>query len=611
MLLGSHDVRYIARVPLASQPARARVVMWGRARYDDRVMRRARLIPLVVLLLVVSSAAALAARAPAPPGADELLAHVVALTAPSMAGRESGTAGADLAGRYIADRLAAMGLRGGGDGGSFLQPFELSAGTAVGAESALERPGADPARLVVGRDWTPHGGSLTGDVTAELVFVGYGLTEGGRDDWAGVDVRDKIALALDGVPAALGRPRPARLQKLIAAREHGASALLIVGDPLPSLAASQASVRIVSGAVTRAGAARLLDGSPVAAARFQEALVATTAPASFPTGVMARVRVSLERETRRTANVIGILPGTDPARAGDVVVLGAHYDHLGRSGGVVYPGADDNASGTSVVLGLARAFADAGGAPPTLVFALFSGEEEGFLGSAHYVRHPPLPIERTVAMLNFDMVGRMRGQELHVGGVGSGTELRALVSEAAAGTVALVAQDSPFAPSDHTSFYSAGVPVLFFYTGGHEDYHTPRDTMDKINAPGMAEVARVALRVVERLAGAARPAYVKLSPPAREHRFTGAPGSAFLGVAVAPVGESDGVRLASVLPGTAAARAGLRRGDVIVSLGDRPVDSFGELQRILEQKQPGDAISLVYLRDGDDHRAEIRLGARH
>src|SRR5207249_9482895 len=168
-------------------------------------------------------------------------------------------------------------------------------------------------------------------------------------------------------------------------------------------------------------------------AQLGRALADSRLPASFATGVGVRIRVNFEREDRRTGNIIGILPGADPARATEAVVLGAHYDHLGRAGGNVHPGADDNASGTAVVLGLARAFAAAGGAPRTLVFALFVGEELGLLGSSHYARHPAVAMDRTVAMLNFDMVGRMRDRRLHVGGVESGTGLRALVSEAALG----------------------------------------------------------------------------------------------------------------------------------------------------------------------------------
>ncbi|HYB41656.1 MAG TPA: M28 family peptidase, partial [Candidatus Methylomirabilis sp.] len=555
--------------------------------------------------LLLSSASAQLRGTVVPPASSDLLGHVTALTTEPMEGRRSGTPGGERAARYIAEQLAGAGLKPGGDGGSFLQSFVLSTRPVLGQGSALERLGPPALSLEAGRDWTPHGGSMVGEVTAEIVAV---PGPGGLDDYDGVDVRGKIVLALD--VAGLAPPRISRLDRLITAHRRGAAALLIAGDSLPALGATEASVHLVSGAITRGAADRLLE-SPAAARAVPDGRPAPGAPTALATGVVARLRVEIAREDRRTANVVGVLPGGDPARAGEAVVLGAHYDHLGRSGGLVYPGADDNASGTSVVLGLARAFAAAGGSPRTLVFALFSGEEEGLLGSAHYARHPTVPMERTLAMLNFDMVGRMRDRRIDVSGAGSGSGLAALASDSAREEGATVAvSDSPYAASDHASFYSAGVPVLFFTTGEHEDYHTPRDTADKLDGAGMAEVARVAARIADRLASESRPVYVKLPerPPSRS--FAGARGGAFLGVSADGQGESDGVRLAAVLPGTAAARAGLEGGDVIVRLGDQPVDSFAELRQALAGRRPGDVLAVVYLRDGEDRRATVTLGAR-
>ena len=196
-------------------------------------------------------------------------------------------------------------------------------------------------------------------------------------------------------------------------------------------------------------------------------------------------------------------------------------------GGALHPGADDNASGTAVVVGLARAFAAAGPLDRTLVFALFGAEEIGLVGSGHYVRQPTVPIDRTVAMLNFDMVGRLGDGKLTVGGVESGRGLRDIVAEAArALAVGVNLRDSPFGPSDHTRFYDAGTPALFFHTGTHADYHRPGDTADKLDAAGMARVAAVGARVAERLAAGDRPAYVTLTRPARgrERREAGAGG---------------------------------------------------------------------------------------
>ena len=255
------------------------------------------------------------------------------------------------------------------------------------------------------------------------------------------------------------------------------------------------------------------------------------------------------------------------------------------------------------------------GARGALVVVFFSGEEIGLLGSAHYVKHPPLPIGQTAAMLNFDMVGRMRHDQLNIGGVERGGGLRALVERLTGGDrLDLVLRDSPYGPSDHASFYAAGVPVLFFHTGGHDDYHAPGDTADKINAAGMAEVARLGLRIAERLAGEARPAYVALARPDGASRSAsgrgGDSGGAFLGVSVDGWSESDGVRLGSVIAGSGAAGAGLRGGDVIVRMGNHGLSRFEDLRRALADRRPGDAVALVYLRDGEEHRVSATLGAR-
>ena len=218
-------------------------------------------------------------------------------------------------------------------------------------------------------------------------------------------------------------------------------------------------------------------------------------------------------------------------------------------------------------------------------------------------------------MLNFDMVGRMRNDRLHVGGVESGGGLRALVERVTSGNrLDLELRDSPYGPSDHASFYAAGVPVLFFHTGAHDDYHAPGDTADKINAAGMAEVARLGLRIAERLDGEARPAYVALARPDGSSRGGsgrgGDSGGAFLGVSVVGRPESDGVKLGSVIAGSGAERAGLRGGDVIVRMGDHGVSRFEDLRRVLADRRPGDAVALVYLRDGEEHQASATLGAR-
>src|SRR2546429_4562124 len=352
------------------------------------MIRRLATLPFACTLLLASAVAL--ARAPVvPPTPSELRAIVETLTAPEMDGRRAGTPGGERATERLAAWLGAAGLRPAGDSGTFLQSFRVAPGRRLDPGSALE---IGARALAPGVDWTPHGGSRPGETTGPLAFV--------DDEWS-ADVRGKIVVATS---------RRSRLETLILARQRGAAAVLLVADPLPTLDATSAPVDIASGSLTRAAA---------------DALRAVSNPAP------ARLVVDLAPADVRAANVIGVLPGTDPALVGETIVLGAHWDHLGSSGGATYPGADANPSGTAVVVGLARAFAAAGGARRTLVFVLFGAEGLGLIGSGPYVGHAPLALAQTAAMLNFDMVGRMREQKLTIGGVDSGDRLRTATAAAA------------------------------------------------------------------------------------------------------------------------------------------------------------------------------------
>jgi hypothetical protein len=318
--------------------------------------------------------------------------------------------------------------------------------------------------------------------------------------------------------------------------------------------------------------------------------------------------------TGPTANVIGILPGTDPQLQNEAIAIGAHYDHVGRGGrasqaadqtGAIHHGADDNASGTAAVLGLARAFASAGGAPRTLLFAAFAGEEVGLLGSAHYARHPAWPLEKTALMVNLDMVGRLRHGRLYVGGVDSGTGLAELVT-GAAGELPLSVQlrGDPWSASDHSSFYRAGRPVLFFFTGLHGDYHRPSDTWDKINAEGLASVTALAARVV-RAAATARetPRYVAIDPPRPRRALFGI-------VPDFDVPEPPGVRVAGVQPGSPAERCGVQPGDLIVRFAGADVKTLEDLHAVLRGRRAGDRVHVVFLREGQTRSVEATLADR-
>lgn len=567
----------------------------------------ARRLYVVAVLCVALLVGSVAVAVPASPLASELRASVEALTAPELAGRRSGTDGGTRAAALIASWLRDAGLAPGGDVGTFFQSFAVGRGLALGPRNELRAGGQT---LAIATEWTPHGGSPTAAVHGRLVFAGYGLgDDGGRDDYAGLDARDAVVIILDGAPP--GR-RATRLEKLLTARHRGARAALIVVPALPTLDATRAPVDLVSASVTPAAADALLTPAGCTLADLQRAHAAG-APATLARDVDVELRVDVVAQPRRAANVIGVLRGRDPALADEAIVLGAHYDHLGVVAGVVHPGADDNASGTSVVVSLARAFAAAGAAPRTLIFSLFGAEELGLIGSRYYVEHPAVSLEHTIAMLNFDMVGRLHDGQLRIAGVDSGSRLRTVVADAArVAGVPVDLRSSPYSASDHSRFYAAHAPVLFFFTGAHEDYHRPSDTVDKIDADGMARVAAVAADVVMRLARGDRPLYAAVPRPeraARERKRRGG-GGAFLGVG-GDVSESDGAAITHVVPGSAAARAGLRDGDVIVRLGGAPVDSFDDLRAAIRRHAVGDTVELTYLRDGHDFATSATLERSH
>ncbi|MDP2626365.1 MAG: M28 family peptidase [Candidatus Rokubacteria bacterium] len=593
----------------------------------------------LVLVLALAASHADAAPPSSPPQAW-LLEQVKALSAPDTEGRASGTQGADRAAAHITAVFQQAGLRPGGDAGQYLQPFQVATGIRLGTRNSLAVVAPAPRTLALGREFTPLAVSADGAAESDLVFPGYGITapDLGYDDYAGLDVRDKIVLVLSREPRSQDPASPfrrpeayhysERSHKIINARQHGARGILLVEHPaaekerLPHLGGISQPWGILAAFVTRAVADSLLAPAGKRIADLAVAIDQALQPQSFAIpGTRLGLEVNLTRERGTAANVVGILPGTDPALREQSIVVGAHYDHLGRGGegslapdllGAIHPGADDNASGTAGVMALARAFAAAGGTPRTLVFVAFAGEEMGLLGSAHHVAHPASPVDRTVLMVNLDMVGRLREGKLYVAGVDSGTGLRALVADAARGLLLdLQLQGDPHSPSDHTSFYAAGRPVLFLTTGAHADYHRPSDTWDKIDAAGLETVATFAARVIGEVAAAPiAPAYVKIeAPPARGSRAAGY--GPYLGV-IPEFGESaqPGVKINGIRPGSPAEQAGVRAGDVIVKLGPVSVKTLNDLTFALRGQRPGDRVELWFLRDGARQRVEAVLQER-
>jgi hypothetical protein len=321
------------------------------------------------------------------------------------------------------------------------------------------------------------------------------------------------------------------------------------------------------------------------------------------------------REQIPTRNVIGLLPGRG-SLADEYVVIGAHYDHLGvvvprgsrEAEPEIHNGADDNASGTAGLIELARAFAHTGVEGRSLLFIAFSAEEIGLLGSKHFVEHPTVAMESIVAMLNMDMIGRLRDDRLQVFGTQTAPHFEDLVTRTAAELELEVrTSGGGFGPSDHTSFYRRKIPVLHFFTGIHHDYHRPSDTADKMNSVGGAKVTEAVYVVAWELVSAPEPPqYVAV--PERGPARTGL--RVRMGIMPSYVEDEDpGMVVDGVSPDSPAEKAGLREGDRLLMIGEHEVDGVYNLMDALAAYSPGDEASLTVIRDGQRVQMAVKFEA--
>ncbi len=310
-----------------------------------------------------------------------------------------------------------------------------------------------------------------------------------------------------------------------------------------------------------------------------------------------------------------------PGKTNEYVIIGAHYDHLGRGDsnslapsqiGQIHPGADDNASGTAGVLELARLFAPLKGQLDRgILFMSFSGEELGLLGSAHWAQNPTRPLDQCVAMINMDMIGRIRDNKVFVGGVGTGSTFQAILDQAQKkSALKLEYSAGGYAASDHTSFVAKKIPVLFFFSGLHADYHKPSDTADKINAPSAAQLLDLVGDVALQLASAPqRPQFVNVVEAKPVGGGGGGYGPYF--GSIPDFGEvKDGVRFSDVRPGSPAAKAGLKAGDILVQFGDKPVHNLYDFTDALRSSKVGQVVEVKVLRDGQPLTVSVKLEQR-
>ena len=567
--------------------------------------------------------------------AQRVQATVERLASDDWQGRRAGTEGADRAAEWIAGEMKAAGLRPGSPDGSPFQPFTFIDGVNLGPQNALGVTANGSRRaFAAGEDFRPLAFSAPGAASADVIFAGYGIaaTDLGYDDYEGLEVKGKVVLVLrygpeGDAPQSRLAPFMALRYKAQTARDKGALAFLVVTGPntkdvqdelVPLRAdASLADAGLPAFSVGRAVAEAAFGGSEGLAAAQKHIDEAKKPASQALPGARIDLVADVSPKRATTRNVIGIVPG----RGGEAVVVGAHYDHLGLGpfgsldpapDGKVHHGADDNASGVAGLLELARPLAAAGAHERSLVFIAFGGEELGTLGSSYFVKNPVPPLDRVTAMVNLDMIGRLREDALDVHGVGSSPAWRSFMDEANRGPgLKLKVHEGGYGPSDHSPFYAAGLPVFFAFTGAHEDYHRPSDTADKINAAGLVKVVDLVEGVVAAAAQSPqRIAFTRV--PADKEEQQGGPRGFRVWVGGIPdySEEGVGVRFTGVGPGSPAEKAGLRGGDVLLRFGTKEIRNIYDYTYALGEKKPGDVVTLIVKREGKDVPLEITLGSR-
>lgn len=558
--------------------------------------------------------------------------YVRTLSDPRWEGRGIGTAGIDSAAVWIAARMQAAGLKPAGENGTWFQKFDVTTGVEVQTPCFLATRGL---RFSTREQIVPLGFSTSGTATARVVFAGYGITAPGfaYDDYAGIDARDAIVLVLTNEPGELdstsrfdgtvNTPYAEVRTKAINAREHGALGILVVngprhhpGEPLQMPAPDGVGYMtsgLLGAAISVPVADALLASTGLTLAQAQAAIEADQQPHSRALPESVTVALALKRTRASTRNVIGRIVGLDSART---LVMGAHYDHLGMGGSsslsdkrAYHVGADDNASGTTAMLVAAErmaARARKGWRPQhSLIFCAFSGEEIGLVGSSHFTDDPPVELKTIEAMLNMDMVGRLRQGKLQVMGVGTATGFRELAlnvnaSVPQAGFDLKTAEDG-YGPSDHSSFYKRDIPVLMLFTGAHADYHKPSDAVDKVNATGLARISHYAQALVESLDARPRPIFTKAKADASPGRIAGGGGyGAYLGTIPDYMQTEGGVLLSGVRAGGPAEKGGLTGGDIIVRFDGIRVDNIYDYTFALRSRKPGQDVRITVKRGGQD-----------
>jgi hypothetical protein len=600
-------------------------------------VRRLAISGLIGLTAVFAQAPAPASNAISP---DAYLAHVKFLASPEMKGRATGSHELEIAGDYIAKQFGSFGVMPV-PGSTFKQAFTTTVGARLGAVNRFK---ANSATLPVGTGFIPFSFSSSGTVSAPVVFVGYGITanEYHYDDYAGIDVKDKIVLLVRHEPQEDDEKSVFQGKELtqhstfaikaVNAKMHGARAVILVNDAYPHHTAQEDRLDAFGQATgpTDSGVLFVQVKESTAEVWFKnegrdlheilDGIDEDLKPRSFPlTKLAVSMTLSIQHDMKTVHNVAAYIPG----KTKDYVIIGAHYDHLGLGDehslapsqiGTIHPGADDNASGTAGVIELARYFSKQPQQQRGMLFMTFAGEELGLLGSNYYTGHPLLPLENAVTMINMDMIGRIRGGKVYVNGTGTGSTLGKLVESVKppAEFKLDLSEATGYGGSDHMSFTVKQVPVLFFFSGLHGDYHKPSDTWDKIDAPDAAKLLGYVAQIATRLANdPERPKFQRVEEKVAP---VGSGSGSGYGPNFGSIPDFDepphGVRFADVRDGTPAAKAGLKAGDILIEFDGKDIGNLYDFTYALQAHKPGDEVLVKVLRGSQRIERKVLLTER-
>jgi hypothetical protein len=556
---------------------------------------------------------------------------VTYLASATLEGRKSGTRGDSLAALYIRDRFARMGTVLLYENG--FQPFSLVSSAVPGDGNVFV---LDDNPLQVSRDFLPYSFSSRERKSGEVVFAGYGFDIRSDsltwNDYDSLDVRGKWVLLLKGDPEidkveSRFAPYSEERAKVLTALDHGAGGVVFVGGPQYSETdqlqdifydRNSSSYPVPVFQVTREVGDKLLAPRGTTVAGMEEKINTRERCGGFPLPGRITARADVVLREVVTNNVVVMVPGNDPLLKDEYIVVGAHYDHLGWGGPgsgtrapdtvAIHPGADDNASGVALVIGLANRAAHTPLNRRSLIFAAFGAEEMGLIGSKAFTANPPVDLKKIKAMFNFDMVGRLDtlSHALSISGTLTSEESEAILTSHNPG-FNLAFSGEGYGPSDHAAFYMENIPVFFFSTGAHSDYHTFSDTGDKINYEGIEKIADYAWQVISEIAGRDQPLTFR-EAGSKIQRSRGGRFKVTLGVMPDYAGlEKNGLRVDAVSKDKPAHRAGIAKGDIITAIDGKPVGNIYDYMNRLKTFSEGQTISVDILRNGEHKVLIVKL----